>query len=70
MTTITEVDVEQVALGWLRTLGWRVVHGSEITPDGTSAERVDFGQVLPEYRLRDALLPGLVGGEVRMSFIP
>ena len=55
MVNITEADVEQVALGWLRTLGWGVAHGSEIAPDGPSAERDDFGQVVLEYRLRDAL---------------
>ena len=55
MTTITEADVEQVALGWLTTLGWSVVHGSEIAPDGPNAEREDFGQVVLKYRLRDAL---------------
>lgn len=64
MVSITEADVEQVALGWLRTLGWGVVHGSEIAPDGPSAERDDFGQVVLEYRLRDALA-AVVSGEGR-----
>ena len=25
--TLTESDVERVALGWLEALGWRVAHG-------------------------------------------
>ena len=30
MTTITEADVEQAALGWLSALGWQVAHGPDI----------------------------------------
>ena len=53
--TITESDVEQLALGWLEGLGWRVAHGPDIGPDGPDAERVDYGQVVLERRLRNAL---------------
>ncbi len=31
MTTITEADVEQAALDWLSSLGWRVGHGQRTT---------------------------------------
>ena len=55
MTTITEADVEQAALDWLATLGWQVAHGPDIAPDTPGAERGDYGQVLLEARLRDAL---------------
>ncbi len=55
MTTITEDDVEQAALGWLDGLGWRVAHGPDIAPDTPSAERADYGQVVLERRLQDAL---------------
>ena len=55
MTTITEDDVEQAALGWLDGLGWRVAHGPDIAPDTPNAERADYGQVVLEQRLRDAL---------------
>ena len=55
MTTITEADVEQVALKWLASLGWAVVHGPDIAPDTPGSERDDFGNVVLEYRLRDAL---------------
>ena len=39
MTTITEADVEQVALKWLASLGWAVVHGPDIAPDTPGSER-------------------------------
>ena len=55
MTTLTEADVEQVALEWLTGLGWQTVHGLNIAPDSSLAERDDYGQVVLERRLRDAL---------------
>ena len=62
MTTITEADVEQAALAWLSDLGWQIAHGPDIAPDAPNAERDDYGQVVLERRLRDALAalnPGL-----------
>ncbi|MCY3994366.1 MAG: type I restriction endonuclease subunit R [Caldilineaceae bacterium] len=64
MTTLSEADVEQVALDWLQGLGWSVAHGPDIAPDTPTAERSDYGQVVLEQRLRDALSelnPGLPG---------
>ena len=55
MTTVTEADVEEVALEWLRDLGWQTVHGPDIGPGGTNEERADYGVVVLERRLRDAL---------------
>ena len=55
MTTITEAVVEEAALAWLRGLGWRVAHGPDIAPDAPNAERGDYGQVVLESRLQDAL---------------
>ena len=55
MTTLTESDVEQVALGWLANVGWQVSYGPDIAPDTTGAERIDFGEVVLAQRLRDAL---------------
>ena len=55
MTTLTEADVEQAALDWLAGLGWRVAHGPDIAPDAPGSERADYGQVVLERRLRDAL---------------
>ena len=55
MTTITEAEAETAALDWLRALGWQVAHGPDIAPDTPSAERDEYGNVVLERRLRDAL---------------
>ena len=55
MTTLNEADVEQAALGWLSALGWAVAHGPDIAPDTPQSERDDYGQVVLDYRLRNAL---------------
>ena len=55
MTTLTESDVEQIALEWLANLGWQVAHGPDIAPDTPGAERTDYGEVVLTRRLRDAL---------------
>ena len=71
MTTITEADVEQVALDWLSGLGWQVAHGPDIAPETPHAERDDYGQVVLERRLRDALAelnPGLLASALDDAF--
>ena len=55
MTTLTEADVEKVALEWLSALGWSVTHGPDIAPDAPTPERSGYDQVVLERRLRDAL---------------
>jgi type I restriction enzyme R subunit len=55
MSTFSESTVESAALAWLSELGWQVKHGSEIAPYGLFAERQDYGQVVLNQRLRDAL---------------
>ena len=55
MTTLTEADVESAALEWLSALGWQALYGPDIAPDTPNAERDDYGQVVLEQRLRDAL---------------
>ena len=55
MTTLTESTVEEAALGWLAGLGWSVAHGPDIAPDTPGSERADYGEVVLERRLRDAL---------------
>ncbi len=55
MTPLSEADVEQTALEWLAGLGWQMAHGPDIAPDTPKAERADYGQVVLESRLRDAL---------------
>ena len=53
--TLTEADVEDAALEWLRDLGWQTAHGPDIGPDQPGEERADYGAVVLEQRLRDAL---------------
>ena len=52
---LTESDVEQAAFDWLESLGWAIAHSPDIAPDTPGAERLDYGQVVLEQRLRDAL---------------
>ena len=62
MTTITESEVEAAALEWLEGIGWTIAHGSDIAPESPGPERSDYGSVILEQRLRDALArlnPGL-----------
>ena len=46
MTIITEAEVEQAALDWLKGLGWQVAHGPDIAPSTPNADRDDYGQVV------------------------
>ena len=55
MTALTEGDVEHAVLDWLSGLGWDLAHGPDIAPDTPNAEREDYGQVVLERRLQDAL---------------
>ena len=55
MTTLTEANVEDSALDWLKSLGWTIIHGPDIVPGTVTKERIDYGQVILEQRLRDAL---------------
>ena len=62
MSTLTEADVEQAAIDWLRGLRWQIAHGPDIAPGTLNAERADYDQVVLVSRLRDALAtlnPGL-----------
>ena len=55
MAGFTESTVEDAALTWLETLGWSISHGPDIAPDASNTERSDYGQVVLEQRLQDAL---------------
>ena len=50
-----ESVVEEAALAWFKALGYSIAHGPEIAPGELGAERGDYGQVLLEDRLRQAL---------------
>ena len=52
---MNESDVELAALAWLQSLGYELLHGPEIGPDQPGAERTDYGKVVLEGRLRQAL---------------
>ena len=52
---VTESIIEQATLAWLEALGWRITHGPDIAPDTLDAEREDYGKVVLEQRLRNAL---------------
>jgi type I restriction enzyme R subunit len=57
-----ESVVEDAALAWLESLGWTLKHGPYIAPGELAAERNDYGQVVLNERLRQALAllnPGL-----------
>ena len=51
----TESGVEDAALEWLESLGWKVAHGPNIAPHAEGAERTDYREVVLKHRLRDAL---------------
>lgn len=55
MTAFAESHVEDAALEWLAGLGYAVLHGPDISPDGTTPERVSYDQVVLTVRLREAL---------------
>ena len=53
MTGITEAVAEEAALDRLRETGWQTAYGPEIGPEGPSAERDDYGQVVLERSRHD-----------------
>jgi type I restriction enzyme R subunit len=55
MATLTEADIESLALSWLASLGWQTRHDLELAPGGLFAERRDYQQVVLAERLRNAL---------------
>ncbi len=56
MPAFTESVVEDAALEWLDGLGYSIKHGPEIAPGEPGAERNDYGQVVLDDRLRQALI--------------
>ena len=48
---INESLVEQVALAWLESIGWRIANGPDLIP----SEREDYSDVVLGNRLRDAI---------------
>lgn len=54
-TKFTESTVEQAVLEWAGALAYTVLHGPEIAPEQSAAERESFGEVLLLGRLREAI---------------
>jgi type I restriction enzyme R subunit len=52
---MTEDQLEQEALGWLADVGYGVVYGPDIAPDGLAPERDNYRQVILTGRLRAAI---------------
>lgn len=54
MNSITENEIEEIALGYLRSLGYNYLNGLVISPDGEHPER-QYTDVVLTTRLRDAI---------------
>ena len=74
MTAFTESTVKEAALAWLEGTGWRVAYGPDISPVGdtltltlSQRERESYGELVLAQRLRDALLPKLISGKLRVK---
>jgi len=52
VVTITESDVEQAAIDWLKGLGYQYLPGPDIACDGPYPERESYADVLLVDRLR------------------
>jgi type I restriction enzyme, R subunit len=63
----TESLIEQAALDWFAGLEYQVVFGPDLAFDGKAPERQDYQTAIFSGRLRDALLPKLMRGEVRTA---
>ena len=55
MNPFAESDVERAAIDWLSTQGWSTAHGPNIAPDAENSERVNYGEPILPFRLRNAL---------------
>ena len=55
MEAVYESDVEEVAIGWLREMGWNTAFGSDIAPESSQSERVSFEDVDLKSRLINAV---------------
>lgn len=52
--SISENEIEEIALGYLQSLGYGYVLGTDISPDGDHTERL-YNEVVLTTRLRDAI---------------
>jgi type I restriction enzyme R subunit len=71
MANLTESEIESAALDWLARLGYQALFGPDIAPDMPAAERDNYGQVVLESRLQQALQrlnPLVPAGAVEEAF--
>ena len=67
---ITEDTVEYAVIDWLKVVGYGYIHGGEITPREPATERDSYvEEACTAAETRDALLPRLVSGELRVGEI-
>ncbi len=62
MSGLTEAELEEICLDYLRDAGWTTAYGPDLAPDGTAPERLTHADVFLHPRLMDAvrrLNPGL-----------
>lgn len=52
---MTEAQLEQATLRWLRDIGYTLLNGIEIAFEGTTPERPDYKNTLLPFRLREAI---------------
>ena len=55
MKTISEQNIEDTALKTLKGLGYRIIHGPDISPDGQDPERKCYDEVVLVERLKDSI---------------
>lgn len=55
MQKFVESDLEQAALEWFEELGYELVFGPDIAPDGDFAERKSFDEVILKERLFESM---------------
>ncbi len=53
--TITESEVEEAALEILSELGYKILHGPDIAPDGAAPERKSYSDIVLVDRLKNAI---------------
>ncbi len=51
-----ESHLEEATLEWFEELGYEIVFGPEISPEGSFSEREDYSDVILNERLKEALL--------------
>jgi type I restriction enzyme R subunit len=54
MNILSESDIEQIALSYLKNIGYIYIHGTDISPDGKHPEH-QYTDVVLTNRLRNAI---------------